>query len=263
MAIYTRVEDEFVHIDKDSNYLIGAYVNKEKSKETVGEDAIIATCLDKNNVLLGVADGVGSSANSYIASEMIMKTLLKRVHDPAESNIRNVILDSIEHVNKELLKQANTPQTTLTLCLIQNNEIKTFQVGDSGMMLYGQRGKLKYKTLSHSPTGYAVEAGMLNEKEALTHPDNVFVCNIIGDSHMTVSMGPNLKMSRYDNILLASDGLLDNYLLDRLREVTCHGSFEQVFSKLVTSCREHINIVTQKPFIKADDISFIYCRRRK
>ena len=36
-------------------------------------------------------------------------------------------------------------------------------------IIVGQRGVLKWKSTPHSPVGYAIESGMMDEDEAMTH----------------------------------------------------------------------------------------------
>ncbi len=58
--------------------------------------------------------------------------------------------------------------------------LRPYHVGDSTNLLTGQRGKLEFAMISHSPTGYAMEAGVLGEEEALVHEDRHDVSNLLG-----------------------------------------------------------------------------------
>ena len=52
---------------------------------------------------------------------------------------------------------------------LDHGEAKPYHVGDSQILLVGNRGRVKMLTTSHSPVGYAVEAGMLEEHDAIDH----------------------------------------------------------------------------------------------
>src|SRR5690606_2144872 len=95
---------------------------------------------------------------------------------------------------------------------IQNGVIRPYHVGDSAILLTGQRGKLKMQTIAHSPIGYAVEAGLMREEEAIHHEERHVISNVIGSDQMRIEIGPPVEMARRDTLVLASDGLLDNLL---------------------------------------------------
>ena len=81
--------------------------------------------------------------------------------DPDAEPLRPAILDGIEAANAAVRAIGTGAATTLSLVEIQGRVVRAYQVGDSAILLAGQRGKLKYQTIAHSPIGYAVEAGLI------------------------------------------------------------------------------------------------------
>ena len=103
--------------------------------------------------------------------------------------LRTAILDGIEAANSAVQSLANGSATTLTVITIEGRILRSYQVGDSEAVVVGQRGVVKLQTLPHSPTGFAVEAGFLNQKDALHHEDRYLVSNFLGASDMRIDVG--------------------------------------------------------------------------
>jgi len=54
--------------------------------------------------------------------------------------------------------------TTVVVAEIQQRQLRTYYVGDSLVLLTGQRGRLKFQNTSHSPVGYAWSPGLLMKR---------------------------------------------------------------------------------------------------
>ena len=67
--------------------------------------------------------------------------------------------------------------------------------------------------------GYGVEAGLIDQADALHHEDRHIVSNVIGTEDMRIDVGPPRKLKLRDTVLLGSDGLFDNLNVD---EIVCH-----------------------------------------
>ncbi len=242
-------------------YSLALFSDKARYKETSNEDsALITEILD--GILIAVADGVGGSQHSHIASSMILSDIAKFVENHVmRGDELHKLLPVIQQTNEKLLKHECLPQTTLTLAVLAKNTIRYMQIGDSGLLLCGQRGKLKHRSIAQSPVGYALESGLVNEQEAIDHPDNNIVNNIIGDQLMRIEIGPALDFHGYDTLLLASDGIWDNLLSEHIIDTIRIKSIAKVSQKLATAILERKNPLTDEPFVKDDDITFILCRR--
>src|SRR5690606_26158083 len=99
---------------------------------------------------------------------------------------------------------------TLALAELSSSGIRPYHVGDSMILILGGRGKVKLQTVSHSPVGYGVESGLLNEQEAMFHEDRHLVSNMIGCPEMRIEIGPWHCLAARDTLLIATDGLFDN-----------------------------------------------------
>jgi serine/threonine protein phosphatase PrpC len=138
--------------------------------------------------------------------------------------------------------------------------MRTYHVGDSAILVTGQRGKLKLQTIPHSPIGYAVEAGLMNEEDAIRHEARHVISNVIGLEQMRIEIGPVVEMARRDTLLLATDGLLDNLLPSEIVELVRSGPLEEAVSDLVEEAQRRMTSQLGAAPSKPDDLTVIAYR---
>ena len=143
---------------------------------------------------------------------------------------------------------------------IQGRTVRPYHVGDSMVLVVGQRGKIKLQTVSHSPVGYAVESGMLDETEAMNHAERHLVSNIIGAADMRIEIGPTIELARFDTLLLASDGLFDNLHVDEIVQRVRKGPLKRVIRTLAEDCRRRMLDAEDDQPSKPDDLTFVAFR---
>ena len=213
---------------------------------------------DENNILFfSKKSPITETCNEdavgiFKTKEGIEKSL--KTDGVTEAGHRYRIIDAIEKTNKELIATGVGARTTITICEIYDNKARGYQVGDSTLVICGQRGKLKYRSLAHSPVGYGVEAGLIDEKEALAHPDLHYISNLVGESDMKIEMGPEVELNPNDTIFLASDGIFDNFPPDEIIDLVRKGTIDGISTSLMDMINERIY---QEAGSKKDDISFI------
>ena len=221
--------------------LAALFSTRSPQKSTPNEDvAALLPCRPQHGVL-AVADGLGGHAGGERASRLSIDTIHEKIQeallvsdDSDTESLRPAILDGIEAANAAVRALGTGAATTLSLVEIQGRVVRAFQVGDSAILLAGQRGKLKYQTIAHSPIGYAVEAGLLAEEEAIHHAERHMISNVIGSEQMHVEMGPTIRMAARDTLVLASDGLLDNLLPSEIVELVRTGPLDRAVGELAT-----------------------------
>jgi serine/threonine protein phosphatase PrpC len=181
-------------------------------KDTPNEDAAAVIVIDDTSAVLAVADGLGGGPSGERASALAMMALEDALQNIAGSGelLRTAILDGIEKANLQIQSAEPNAATTLAVVEFQEGQIRTYHIGDSSILACSQRGNVRLQTVSHSPVGYAVEAGVLDEAEAMHHEARHVVSNVVGSAKMRVEMGPFLKLRARDTVILASDGLFDN-----------------------------------------------------
>jgi PPM family protein phosphatase len=235
-------------------------------KQTENEDSAAIIQLGDDSLVLAVADGVGGAAAGREASNATVRALsrvLTKLPDE-DSQLRPAILDAVDAANKAVLGLARGAATTLVVAQLDARRLQSYHVGDSELLTVGQRGRIKQRVVPHSPTGFAVEAGLLDEDEAVQHDQRHVLFNVVGSSDMRVEVGPVLQLAIHDTVLLASDGLFDNLYIDEIVETIRSGPLVAAADKLVerVQARMQATETTGEP-CKPDDLTVVLFRPRK
>lgn len=231
-------------------------------KPNSNEDSAGIVPVANDSLVFMVADGVGGAATPRKASNTAVQTLresLREVEDE-DARVRTAILDGIETSNKTLLDMGTGTATTLIVADIRDQHVRTFHVGDSVAWLVGQRGVIKFQTTPHSPVGFGVEAGLIDEEEALEHEDLHVISNVIGSSDMRVEIGSKTPMAPLDTLLIASDGLFDNVLPDEIVEIIRTGPVGEGAAQLCKLALERMEGEDSDKPSKPDDFSAVLFR---
>jgi PPM family protein phosphatase len=243
------------------------YTTRSPHKETPNEDVAAFLPTGPSSGVLVVADGLGGHAGgeraSRLAVETLQKTLQAAVSLSPESDadkFRGAILDGIEAANQKVRQLGTGAATTLALVEIQDHAIRPYHVGDSVILITGQRGKLKLQTIAHSPIGYAVEAGLMKEEDAIHHEARHVISNVIGSEQMRIEIGPPTEMAPRDTLVLASDGLVDNLLPTEIVEFIRSGPLNEGLSKMVAEVSRRMANRNGSDPSKPDDLTVIAYR---
>lgn len=241
-----------------------AYSRRAPDKDTDNEDTVAAIPYGPDACVLVIADGAGGLPGGRRASRTAVTTLETSLQASMTETmlLRTAILNGIDAANRAVLDLGSGSKTTLTVVTIEGRVARTYQIGDSEAIIVGQRGKVKAQTLAHSPTGFAVEAGFLDQREALHHEERHLVSNFLGTSDMRIDMGNTVVLSPFDTVLLASDGLTDNLHFDEIVEFSRKGALDTAIDALTgLACRRMTNESKTLPS-KPDDLSVILFRKR-
>ena len=238
------------------------YSSRCPGKETANEDAAaLIPCGDKACVLV-VADGVGGARAGGEASSRAVKALRKAIDKGVHERgaLRGAILDGFEAANRAVLDLGLGAATTLTVVEIEGVRMRPYHVGDSPVLLLGQRGKIKLQSIAHSPVGYGLEGGFLDEKEALHHEERHLVSNVIGTEDMRIDVGPALELAAKDSVLMASDGLVDNLRTFEIVDCVRKGPLEKGATQLASRAAARMLRREGNAPSKPDDLTFILFR---
>jgi len=260
--IITENDSEECYCQNIASGSVAIFSVRDPYKETVNEDSLAIIPVDKKSCVLLVADGAGGMRAGALASSITVQCVNKAVLHGIQKNtdLRNSILNGIENANNEVLALGIGANTTVAIAEIQNNHVRTYHVGDSMILVVGQHGKIKLQTISHSPVGYAIEAGVLGEQEAMQHEERHLVSNMIGDPNMHISIGPTVELAARDSVLIASDGLFDNLHIDEIVEDCRKGPIKKSARKLKDRAFSRMQIEDSVNPSKPDDLSFIEYR---
>ncbi len=230
-------------------------------KESANEDTAALVSVEPDSNVLIVADGVGGQQAGDEAACIAVESIISALQENGENqSLRDSILDGIEQANRRILSMGKGAATTVVVAEIQQRQLRTYYVGDSLVLLTGQRGRLKFQNTSHSPVGYALESGFINEEQAIHHEERNLVSNVIGAAEMSIEIGPVMKISPRDTLVLSSDSLPDNLYVDEIIENVRTGKLEQVAARLIDTVDQRMRNPEAGHPCHSDDFTFILYR---
>jgi protein phosphatase len=222
-------------------------------------------------VVLAVADGVGGAQAGARAARLALETIRRHVAEGVGSDAENGsgsalrarLLDAIEAANAGISALGLGAATTIVIATIERGVLRSYHAGDSAVLVVGQRGKIKLQSVAHSPVGYAVESGWLDDAEAIHHEDRHIISNTLGAPDMRIEIGAPLTLAPRDTVLLASDGLFDNLYVDEIVEWIRKGPLEPELRHLASEARRRMVEPGEGEPSKPDDLTALLYRSRR
>jgi len=175
--------------------------------------------------------------------------------------LRGAILSGIDEAHSRIREMQIGAGATLALVEIDRRRVRSYHVGDAMVLVTGQRGKLKLKTVCHSPVGFGVEAGLIGEEEAMHHDERHVVLNALGHEGMRVEMGSAVEMSERDTLLVSSDGLFDNLTMEEIVERIRCGDLYDAACELARAAWTRMTAPAEGQPSKPDDLTFVLYRK--
>jgi serine/threonine protein phosphatase PrpC len=223
------------------------------------EDAVAVIPFGDGGLLLAVADGLGGQPMGAEAARIALRRLTEAI-GRAEDHPREAILNGIEQANRDVQALGVGAGTTLAVVEIRGRAARAYHVGDSEIIIVGQRGRLRFQSVPHSPVGYGVEAGLIDRGEALEHDERHLLLNLVGSPDMRIEIGPVIQLRRRDVVLVASDGLHDNLHRGEIIETIRKGKLSVAAGGLARIAVERMTAPADGDPSKPDDLSFILYR---
>jgi len=238
------------------------FLSRNPERPEGNQDAAALIPLGNDHGVLAVADGAGGQAGGAEAARLALEAVEATVRGRAqEDELRTAILNGFEMANETIRAMSVGAGTTLAVAEIQGTWLRTYHVGDSGMIVTGQRGRVKMRTVDHSPAGHAVEAGMMNDREAIHHEERHLLTNIVGSEKMRIDVGPSIQLSERDTLLIASDGLFDNLHFDQIVERVRKGALAEAVRGMARLGRSRMASESDTLPSKPDDLTIVAFRR--
>jgi serine/threonine protein phosphatase PrpC len=234
-------------------------------RESPNEDAAAVIPISDVRSVLVIADGFGGHPAGDRAAEIAVRHVERSVCRDANSgeSLRSSIVDGFERADAAVREMGVGAATTLAAVEIEGSQLRSYHVGDTAVLVVGQRGLIKMRSVAHSPVGYAVESGFIDEAEAMNHEERHVVSNMVGSSEMRIELGPTLTLAPRDTVLIASDGLWDNMMIGDIVEGVRKGAIEKSLTAIARQCRERM--VRPSPDLpsKPDDMTALAFRLRR
>jgi protein phosphatase len=203
---------------------------------------------------------MGGHAAGEVAARTAVEAVAASVHDARETGLllRTGIINGFEQANLAVQGLGTGAGTTLAVVELADGCARPYHAGDSVILVVGSHGKIKLETISHSPVGLGVEAGLLDADEALDHEHRHLVLNAVGSDSMRIEIGSAIRLAKRDTVVLASDGLTDNLTIEEIVGVIRKGELSRSLNGLVADClvRMHGETAPCKP----DDLTVVAFR---
>jgi serine/threonine protein phosphatase PrpC len=225
------------------------------------EDSVAVLEASPRRAVLAVADGAGGRVLGMEAAKAAIGELEAAVRRAPDGDLRGAILDGFELANRRVAELGGGAATTLAAVEIDGATVRAYHVGDSQIMVVGNRGRIRLETMPHSPVGYGVEAGLIDERDALAHDERHLVSNIVGEAAMRIEVGSSFRLQLRDTVVVGSDGLFDNLRLDEIAEHVRKGPLDRAAAGLATACHRRMLATVEGQPSKPDDVTFVLYRQ--
>lgn len=182
-----------------------------------------ASEVNHGDFVFAVSDGMGGANSgefaSKIAVEKITRLLPKSFGMQAAKmefgaiDILAELFDQIHHAVLDLgryYEECRGMGATLSLCWFTQEWMYFGHIGDSRIYYLPKGGEMKQITEDHTRVGMLFRQGLINEREARSHPLKNTLLQVIGGGQKRIE--PQFGRIQYgpgDRILLCSDGLTD------------------------------------------------------
>ena len=241
-----------------------AYTCPRRPGRATNEDAAGIVPIDEQRTVLLVADGMGGQAAGARAAGIAITRTIERLLTPGsgEGAVRNAILDGIEESNRVIRQLEIGAGTTILVIEIAGGCFRSYHAGDSMALLVDASGRTPWRTPPHSPVGYAIEAGLLDEQRAMKHENRHLLANALGQRKMHLELGSRRALKPGDTLVLASDGLFDNLLLEEIAERIRNPVLTEGVADLVKTASRRMISPDSSNLSKPDDLTVVAYRQR-
>ncbi|QDU67850.1 Serine/threonine phosphatase stp [Planctomycetes bacterium Pla86] len=230
--------------------------------EEENEDAALVHN-DGRRTVVAVADGAGGHIGGAQASRLAIEVLADALQRSDDStDLRPFILDAFERANVGIRTLDVNAGSTLAVAEFDGSRLRTYHAGDSEVLVVGQRGRQLYRTVSHGPTAYAVEAGVLHPDDALHHDERHVISSALGFDELRIELGRFERLPDRATVVVSSDGLTDNLTTDEIIAIVRRGPLLGAARKLVELAASRMADAAGEGPSKPDDLSLILYRPR-
>ncbi|MCY6356730.1 Stp1/IreP family PP2C-type Ser/Thr phosphatase [Clostridium sp. ZS2-4] len=211
---------------------------------------------DDNVQVYVIADGMGGHNAGDVASKTAVDSCinyiksLEKIH---EDDLEKVLRDAVAYANGIIYEKSKVSEnlngmgTTITVCLIKQNEVAIANVGDSSCFSIDNRGIEKI-TKDHSLVQELIDDGSITEQEALRHPNKNIITRALG-TRKTVDIDIfQRKKYEIQKIILCTDGLTNEVNKNEMYDIILKNNNKESCKMLVQAAknkggRDNISVI--------------------
>jgi len=198
-------------------------------KQKIMEDSFSGFIVNDNVLFLCIADGLGASKGTDVASMIAIEEFKKYITtnlksekiDDIEKEVKialymiNRIIYSYQRMNPELYGSFSS---TLTIAAInKNKEILISHIGNTRLYLYRQ-GNLFQMTKDDTIAQQLLEKNEIKETEYFMHPDRGVLNKFLGMPEVEPFITKGVLVTD-DVLLLLSNGVYEMLALDKIKQI--------------------------------------------
>lgn len=220
-------------------------------KRTNNEDDFYVKKINNNFYLYIVADGMGGyecgEVASSIATEAISQFLEDKAHiiNKADSqSIVTLLKEAVNFANSEIYNLEKTDEkykgmgTTVVLVSKIKNEIYYLSVGDSRIYYINDKfSNIEQITEDDTYVNALVKTNVINEDEALTHPQRHMLTKAVG-VFKEINFNVNIFDKKSGYLLLCTDGMTNMLNESEILEIFKNEEFNNIPNVLVKKANE-------------------------
>ncbi|WP_300383953.1 Stp1/IreP family PP2C-type Ser/Thr phosphatase [Clostridium sp.] len=193
-----------------------------------------------------VTDGMGGHNAGEIASEIAAESIITYIKENIKDDIfQKTLKEAIEFANKEVYSLAYKKEkytgmgTTVVACLITNMGIQIGNVGDSSCFIVKDNRVYKI-TKDHSLVQELLDTGSISKEQAINHPQKNVITRAIGTGEEVEIDIYNLNKEDYDYILLCTDGVTNDIVLEEeLVKLMDNNNIQEICNELVNKAKRN------------------------
>lgn len=185
----------------------------------------VAHSFSKDALLMVLADGMGGHARGEVAAHITATLITELFQEQARSALRRplgFLTEAFEAAHKAIGEYTDkhnlleSPRTTCVACVVQHDRAYWAHSGDSRLYLFRDH-KLLARTRDHSRVQRLLDAGVLTERDAATHPDRNRIYSCLGGVlPPRIDLSPEMPIQAGDTLLLSTDGFWTMHSTDYL-----------------------------------------------
>jgi len=180
------------------------------------EDSIYPTTYSEICNIFVICDGVGGHDHGEIASSLVSRSIgdfLSQFNLLTPEVLQQAIDKSVTVLNNNVLTEDKRKMgTTAVLCAIRENDILVGHAGDSRLYQIRPSSGIIFKTKDHSKVQEWVDAEVISEEEARTHPKKNIITRCITpnpDKPVILEINKLTDIKNDDYLFMCTDGVND------------------------------------------------------
>lgn len=178
----------------------------KKGRDKPNQDSVLSISIDGKH-LLAIADGMGGKAGGGIASTTVLEVIEKAFKGSPEITIPELFHQAHEELIKKSIDNSELSEmgTTLSLCLVDKDEVKVGHVGDTRIYHLRNAGILT-RTKDQTELQHLLDEGVISKRKAKTYKRKHILLSVLTPSKIYDLFVTEFNLIKGDRLMLCSDG---------------------------------------------------------